>query len=195
MPLHLHEPQGSAPPAFDASRYLSPSVGAVRGQRLLRADLRNRLVPVAATGDRLDRGFAGRAAGHLHGRAVPGQPGLPRVRRGAPTCIRCGCTGWWSWGSAPAASWRCSACRWWTSVYAAAVGHGMPAILLRALVCALCLLPPTMLMGASLPAAARWLEPPREGVSWMGLALRRQHRRARCSAACWPASTCCACTI
>jgi len=54
-------------------------------------------------------------------------------------------------------------------VYTAAVGHGLPAILLRALVCALCLLPPTFLMGASLPAAARWLETNREGVSWMGL--------------------------
>jgi spermidine synthase len=55
------------------------------------------------------------------------------------------------------------------SVYTAAVGHGMPAILLRALLCALCLMPPTFLMGASLPAASRWLETDTEGVSWMGL--------------------------
>src|ERR1035441_6897298 len=40
-------------------------------------------------------------------------------------------------------------------VYVAAVGHGMPAILFRALICAICLMPPTILMGASLPAAAR----------------------------------------
>ena len=53
-------------------------------------------------------------------------------------------------------------------VYTAAVGHGMPAILLRALVCGLCLIPPTFLMGASLPAAARWIETTPEGVSWMG---------------------------
>src|ERR1035441_5526600 len=32
------------------------------------------------------------------------------------------------------------------SVYVAAVGHGMPAILFRALVCAICLMPPTILM-------------------------------------------------
>src|SRR5580765_2919884 len=32
------------------------------------------------------------------------------------------------------------------SVYTAAVGHGAPAILLRAVLCALCLLPPTFLM-------------------------------------------------
>lgn len=55
------------------------------------------------------------------------------------------------------------------SVYTSAVGHGLPAILLRALVCALCLLPPTFLMGASLPAASRWLKATPEGVSWLGL--------------------------
>ncbi len=55
------------------------------------------------------------------------------------------------------------------SVYSAAVGHGLPAMLLRALVCGLCLLPPTFLMGASLPAAARWIEASPEGVSWMGM--------------------------
>ncbi|HUI58369.1 MAG TPA: fused MFS/spermidine synthase [Bryobacteraceae bacterium] len=54
------------------------------------------------------------------------------------------------------------------SVYVAAVGHGMPAILFRALICAICLVPPTMLMGASLPAAARWIESTPEGVSWLG---------------------------
>ena len=54
-------------------------------------------------------------------------------------------------------------------VYVAAVGHGLPAMLLRAVVAAACLLPPTVLMGASLPAASRWLETTPEGVSWMGL--------------------------
>ena len=42
-----------------------------------------------------------------------------------------------------------------SGVYVAAVGFGMPSILLRAVICAICLLPPTTLMGASLPAAAR----------------------------------------
>ena len=45
----------------------------------------------------------------------------------------------------------------------------MPAILLRALVAGLCLLPPTFLMGASLPAASRWIKASPEGVSWMGM--------------------------
>src|SRR5436309_3038655 len=54
-------------------------------------------------------------------------------------------------------------------VYSAAAGHGLPAVLLRALVAGLCLIPPTFLMGASLPAASRWIETTPEGVSWMGL--------------------------
>jgi spermidine synthase len=54
-------------------------------------------------------------------------------------------------------------------VYVAGVGHGAPAMLLRAGVAAVCLLPPTVLMGASLPAAARWIGTTKEGVSWLGL--------------------------
>ncbi|MGD0497439.1 MAG: fused MFS/spermidine synthase [Bryobacteraceae bacterium] len=54
-------------------------------------------------------------------------------------------------------------------LYSSAVGHGFPSILLRAVVCAVCLLPPTALMGASLPAAARWVERSPNGVPWMGL--------------------------
>jgi spermidine synthase len=54
-------------------------------------------------------------------------------------------------------------------IYTAAVGHGFPSVILRAMVCAICLLPPTALMGASLPAAARWVETTPRGVSWLGL--------------------------
>src|SRR5579872_6854074 len=53
-------------------------------------------------------------------------------------------------------------------IYVAAVGHGMPAILFRAIISAVCLLPPTILMGASLPAIARWIETTPRGVSWLG---------------------------
>ena len=35
-------------------------------------------------------------------------------------------------------------------------------------VCAICLLPPTLLMGATLPAIARWVETTPTGVSWLG---------------------------
>jgi spermidine synthase len=46
---------------------------------------------------------------------------------------------------------------------------GFTGIVLRGIVAVVCLLPPTVLMGASLPAIARWLETSREGVSWLGL--------------------------
>lgn len=52
--------------------------------------------------------------------------------------------------------------------YAVSFGHGLPGILLRGAVCAVCLLPPTALMGATLPAIARWVEPTPQGVSWLG---------------------------
>src|ERR1700704_6039885 len=53
-------------------------------------------------------------------------------------------------------------------LYAATAMHGFAGILLRALICVVCLLPSTLLMGASLPAIARWIETTREGVSWLG---------------------------
>ncbi len=52
--------------------------------------------------------------------------------------------------------------------YVAGVPHGFTGILLRGVVCAVCLLPPTFLMGATLPALARWIEPTPRGVSWLG---------------------------
>ena len=54
-------------------------------------------------------------------------------------------------------------------VYVAAVGWGMPGMVLRGFVCGICLLPPTLLMGASLPALARWLEATPQGISRTGL--------------------------
>lgn len=45
---------------------------------------------------------------------------------------------------------------------------GSPGILPRAVVAGVCLLPPTLLMGATLPAIARWVESGPEGVSWLG---------------------------
>ena len=46
--------------------------------------------------------------------------------------------------------------------------HGTADLLVRGLFCALCLLPPTLLMGATLPAIARWVETTPEGVAWLG---------------------------
>ncbi|NBW65335.1 SAM-dependent methyltransferase, partial [bacterium] len=53
-------------------------------------------------------------------------------------------------------------------VYIGASTGGAVEILLRAIVAAICLLPPTLLMGATLPAIARWVESTPKGVSWLG---------------------------
>jgi spermidine synthase len=53
-------------------------------------------------------------------------------------------------------------------LYTPAVGHGTGALALRAVVAMLCLLPPTVLMGATLPAIARWVESSPKGISWLG---------------------------
>ena len=54
-------------------------------------------------------------------------------------------------------------------MYLAAVGYGLGGVLLRAAVCVACLLPPTMLMGATLPAMARWTGTTRTGVARTGV--------------------------
>ncbi len=53
-------------------------------------------------------------------------------------------------------------------VYFAGAGSGLPGMLLRGLVAAVCMLPPTILMGASLPAIVRWLEASPRAVAWWG---------------------------
>lgn len=53
-------------------------------------------------------------------------------------------------------------------LYSPVLGHGFGALLLRGVVAAICLLPPTILMGATLPAIARWVESTTRGVSWLG---------------------------
>jgi spermidine synthase len=49
--------------------------------------------------------------------------------------------------------------------WASAAGSGL---FIRGLIAAICLLPPTLLMGATLPAVARWVETTPRGVSWLG---------------------------
>jgi spermidine synthase len=53
-------------------------------------------------------------------------------------------------------------------VYVNWAQHGMPNMLLRGLVAVVCLLPPTILMGASLPALVQWIDATPRGVSWWG---------------------------
>jgi spermidine synthase len=62
------------------------------------------------------------------------------------------------WFGLPRVSW----------IYAAHTGGGLPGVLLRGLFAAVCLLPPTILMGATLPAISRWVEATPRGISWLG---------------------------
>jgi spermidine synthase len=54
-------------------------------------------------------------------------------------------------------------------VYVAGAARGLPGLLLRGCVSAVCLVPPTVLMGASLPAIVRWIASTPRGVSWWGM--------------------------
>ena len=53
-------------------------------------------------------------------------------------------------------------------LYISYAGLGNLDIFLRAVICVVFLLPPTLLMGATLPAIARWVETTPKGVSWLG---------------------------
>jgi spermidine synthase len=53
-------------------------------------------------------------------------------------------------------------------VYTAAVAHGLPNMILRGIACAICLLPPTLLMGATLPAISRWVANAPNAAAWWG---------------------------
>ncbi len=54
------------------------------------------------------------------------------------------------------------------NVYVAAIDSGLPNAALRAICCAICLLPPTILMGATLPLIARWVESTPSAAAWWG---------------------------
>src|SRR3954471_21571366 len=53
-------------------------------------------------------------------------------------------------------------------VYSAWAPSGIAGIVVRGIAAAIWLLPPTLLMGATLPAISRWVESTPEGVSWLG---------------------------
>src|SRR5207245_551621 len=53
-------------------------------------------------------------------------------------------------------------------IYAAIAGAGLSGVAPRAVIAAVCLVPPTLLMGASLPAMSRWIGSTHEGISWLG---------------------------
>jgi spermidine synthase len=55
-----------------------------------------------------------------------------------------------------------------SSVYTSWAGSGIAGFAFRGVIASICLLPPTLLMGATLPAISRWVETTPEGVSWLG---------------------------
>ena len=57
---------------------------------------------------------------------------------------------------------------WLGGLYDRVGPSGFAGLVGRGLVAACCLLPPTMLMGATLPAIARWVEATPRGVAWLG---------------------------
>jgi len=57
---------------------------------------------------------------------------------------------------------------WVSQIYTAVGGGGFGGIIVRCVVAGVCLVPPTLLMGATLPAMSRWVETTPEGVSWLG---------------------------
>ncbi|MEP6715179.1 MAG: fused MFS/spermidine synthase [Terriglobia bacterium] len=53
-------------------------------------------------------------------------------------------------------------------LYTAGLAHGLPNMILRGIACAICLLPPTLLMGATLPAISRWVAATPAAPAWWG---------------------------
>jgi spermidine synthase len=53
-------------------------------------------------------------------------------------------------------------------LYVAVGGAGFQGVLVRGVICGICLLPPTLLMGATLPIIARQAETTPKGISWIG---------------------------
>jgi spermidine synthase len=55
-----------------------------------------------------------------------------------------------------------------SSAYTAIGTTGVVGLVLRGIAAAVCLLPPTLAMGATLPAISRWVKSTPEGMSWLG---------------------------
>ena len=55
-----------------------------------------------------------------------------------------------------------------SSIYTAWGGSGVFGLIFRGVAASICLLPPTILMGATLPAMSRWVETSPQGVAWLG---------------------------
>ena len=170
---HTHKPTFVYEPAIPIQIPASYPAILLRRQRLRRADLRDRLVSDAATRHRLHSRVDGLPAGRLHERIVLGSLAMPRMSRYS-RCIRLRSTP----RSKPASvCWAF----WCFSPFPTSIRPTLPEsgpafrTVLRGLLATICLLPPTFLMGASLPALSRWLEMDRPRSLLVGHALWRQH--------------------
>ena len=162
-------------------------------KRVRGADLRNCLAPASAIGDRPDQCFARRFARHLYGRngTASGSLLLPRLvsarrhplRVYAALELGIGAIGIGVLFGMP----------WISQIYNAVGGGGAGGIIVRAVVAAVCLQPPTLLMGATLPAISRWVETSPKDVSCGSVSFTPGILPGRFLAACWRAFTCCAC--
>ena len=54
------------------------------------------------------------------------------------------------------------------TIYTAWGGSGVFGLVFRGIAASICLLPPTIMMGATLPAMSRWVETSPQGVAWLG---------------------------
>jgi spermidine synthase len=55
-----------------------------------------------------------------------------------------------------------------SSIYTAWGGSGVFGLVFRGIAASICLLPPTIMMGATLPAMSRWVETSPQGIAWLG---------------------------
>src|SRR5256885_7801173 len=65
-----------------------------------------------------------------------------------------------------------------SNIYTSWAGSGVAGITFRGVIAGICLLPPTLLMGATLPAISRWVETTPDGVSWLGFFYGGNNARA-----------------
>ena len=156
----------------------SGAPAAVRRVRLRGPHLRSRLVPAPAAVHRLVHGLAGVLLGIFMGGMCLGSLLLPRYHRretaSAPKVyayleLGIGVCGILVLFCVPVLG----------DLYTKIAGTGGISIVLRAVVASVCLLPPTLLMGATLPAIARWVETTPQGRLVARLLLRRQPRWRR----------------
>ena len=124
-------------------------------QRLRGADLRNRLVLPGPTGRRRLLDLGGGAAVRVHGRhgarqlaAAGADADAARIHSSVVAALEA--------GIAILGLTIPIALPYIQEIYLTLAEPGANAVLLRALVCVIVLTPPTMLMGATLPAIARW---------------------------------------